>query len=76
MFAFLALAVTVMQFQNIIDQLDAIAEQLSDLAFESLKTAVRTNDLQIQNQEKKIRRALRNVEKAAAILKPETQDDF
>lgn len=65
-----------MQFQNIIDQLDAIAEQLSDLAFESLKTAVRTNDLQIQNQEKKIRRALRNVEKAAAILKPETQDDF
>ncbi len=72
----MALAVTVMQFQNIIDQLDAIAEQLSDLAFESLKTAVRTNDLQIQNQEKKIRRALRNVEKAAAILKPETQDDF
>lgn len=72
----MALAVTVMQFQNIIDQLDAIAEQLSDLAFESLKTAVRTSDLQIQNQEKKIRRALRNVEKAAAILKPETQDDF
>lgn len=56
------------EFQDIRARLEAIAEELADLAIERLRESVDAGGRELPVDEKRITRARRAVEKAAAIL--------
>lgn len=56
------------EFQDIRSRLHAIAEELADLAIERLRESVDAGGYELPVDEKRITRARRAVEKAAAIL--------
>ena len=56
------------EFHDIRARLDAIAEELADLAMERLRESIDAGGYELPVDEKRITRARRAVEKAAAIL--------
>ncbi|HWE54811.1 MAG TPA: hypothetical protein VG435_04825 [Acidimicrobiales bacterium] len=56
------------EFQDIRRRLDAIAEELADLAIERLRESIDAGGNELPVDEKRLTRARRAVEKAAAIL--------
>ena len=56
------------EFQEIRSRLEAIAEELADLALERLRESIDAGGYELPVDEKRITRARRAVEKAAAIL--------
>ena len=55
------------------ERLDALAEELADLALDRLRQAV-DGDAGAAAEERRLTRARRAVEKAAALLRPATED--
>lgn len=53
---------------DIQSRLQVIAEELADLAIERLRESIETGDGEAAAEEKRITRARRSVEKAAALL--------
>ncbi len=63
------------EFHDIRARLDAIAEELADLAMERLRESIDAGGYELPVDEKRITRARRAVEKAAAILaEPDDSD--
>jgi hypothetical protein len=63
------------EFQDIRARLEAIAEELSDLAMERLRESIDAGGTELPVDEKRLTRARRAVEKAAAILaEPDDRD--
>ncbi len=56
------------EFQGIRDRLNAIAEELGDLAIERLRQSIDAGGSELPVDERRLSRARRAVEKAAAIL--------
>lgn len=56
------------EFQDIRDRLDAIASELADLAIERLRESIDAGGTELPVDERRLTRARRAVEKAAAIL--------
>ena len=56
------------EFQEIKARLDAIAEELTDLALERLRESIDAGGYELPVDEKRLTRARRAVEKASAIL--------
>lgn len=56
------------EFQDIRGRLEAIAEELADLAMERLRESIDSGGYELPVDEKRLTRARRAVEKAAAIL--------
>ena len=56
------------EFQEIRARLEAIAEELADLGMERLKESIDAGGSELPVDEKRLARARRAVEKAAAIL--------
>jgi hypothetical protein len=56
------------EFQDIRDRLNAIAEELGDLALERLRASIDAGGSELPVDERRLNRARRAVEKAAAIL--------
>ena len=56
------------EFQDIRRRLEAIAEELADLAIERLKESIDAGGTELPVDERRLTRARRAVEKAAAIL--------
>ena len=56
------------EFQQIRQRLEAIAEELADLAIERLKESIDAGGTELPVDERRLTRARRAVEKAAAIL--------
>ncbi|MDQ6614370.1 MAG: hypothetical protein M3083_06410 [Actinomycetota bacterium] len=56
------------EFQDIRQRLEAIAEELADLAIERLRQSIDTGGTELPVDERRLTRARRAVEKAAAIL--------
>ena len=56
------------EFQDIRERLEAIAEELSDLAIERLRESIDAGGNELPVDERRLTRARRAVEKAAAIL--------
>ncbi len=56
------------EFQEIRERLAAIAEELSDLAIERLRESIDAGGTELPVDERRLTRARRAVEKAAAIL--------
>ncbi len=56
------------EFQDIRARLEAIAEALADLAMERLRESIDAGGYELPVDEKRLTRARRAVEKAAAIL--------
>jgi predicted ABC-type ATPase len=56
------------EFQDIRRRLEAIAEELADLAIERLKESIDAGGTELPVDERRLSRARRAVEKAAAIL--------
>ncbi len=56
------------EFQEIRARLEGIAEELADLAMERLRESIDAGGYELPVDEKRITRARRAVEKAAAIL--------
>jgi hypothetical protein len=56
------------EFQDIRARLEAIAEELADLGMERLKESIDAGGYELPVDEKRLARARRAVEKAAAIL--------
>jgi hypothetical protein len=56
------------EFQDIRDRLNAIAEELGDLAIERLRQSIDAGGSELPVDERRLSRARRAVEKAAAIL--------
>jgi hypothetical protein len=56
------------EFQDIRDRLNAIAEELADLALERLRESIDAGGVELPVDERRLTRARRAVEKAAAIL--------
>lgn len=56
------------EFEDIRSRLEAIAEELADLAMERLRESVDAGGYELPVDEKRLNRARRAVEKAAAIL--------
>ncbi len=56
------------EFQDIRARLEAIAEELADLAMERLRESIDAGGYELPVDEKRLTRARRAVEKAAAIL--------
>lgn len=54
-------------------RLQVIAEELADLAIDRLRESIETGDAEAAAEEKRITRARRSVEKAAALLGPEPE---
>ena len=55
--------------EELADRLDVIAEELSDLALDSLRTALERGDSSRPAEEKRLTQARRAVEKAAHLLR-------
>lgn len=63
------------EFQDIRARLEAIAEELGDLAMERLRESIDAGGYELPVDERRITRARRAVEKAAAILaEPDDHD--
>jgi hypothetical protein len=63
------------EFQDIRARLEAIAEELADLALERLRESIDAGGSELPVDEKRLTRARRAVEKAAAILaEPDDRD--
>jgi hypothetical protein len=56
------------EFQDIRERLEAIAEELSDLAIERLRESIDAGGNELPVDERRLTRARRAVEKAASIL--------
>ena len=56
------------EFQEIRERLEAIASELSDLAMERLRESIDAGGTELPVDERRLTRARRAVEKAAAIL--------
>ena len=56
------------EFQDIRERLNAIAEELADLAMERLRESIDAGGVELPVDERRLTRARRAVEKAAAIL--------
>ena len=56
------------EFQDIRQRLEAIAEELADLAIERLRESIDAGGVELPVDERRLTRARRAVEKAAAIL--------
>lgn len=56
------------EFQEIRERLEAIAEELADLAIERLRESIDAGGNELPVDERRLTRARRAVEKAAAIL--------
>ena len=56
------------EFQDIRERLEAIAEELTDLAIERLRESIDAGGNELPVDERRLTRARRAVEKAAAIL--------
>jgi hypothetical protein len=56
------------EFQEIRERLEAIAEELADLAIERLRESIDSGGVELPVDERRLTRARRAVEKAAAIL--------
>lgn len=63
------------RFETIAEQLDQLAEELSEIAIDELKAAVRSGASRTTAQERKITQARRAVEKAAHLLRTLDNDD-
>ena len=63
------------EFQEIKARLDAIAEELADLAIERLRESIDAGGKELPVDEKRLTRARRAVEKAASILSDGDGDD-
>ncbi len=57
------------EFQELAGRLDAIADELRDLAYQRLKDNIDTGGTELPVDERRLQRAYRAVEKAAAILR-------
>jgi hypothetical protein len=63
------------EFQDIRARLEAIAEELADLAIERLRESIDAGGRELPVDERRLTRARRAVEKAAAILaEPDDRD--
>jgi predicted ABC-type ATPase len=63
------------EFQDIRARLEAIAEELADLAIERLRESIDAGGNELPVDERRLTRARRAVEKAAAILaEPDDRD--
>ena len=63
------------EFQEIRARLEAIAEELADLALDRLRESIDAGGSELPVDEKRLTRARRAVEKAAAILaEPDDRD--
>ena len=63
------------EFQEICSRLEAIAEELADLAIERLRESIDAGGKELPVDEKRLTRARRAVEKAVAILgEPDDRD--
>jgi hypothetical protein len=54
---------------DISDRLAAIAEEIADLALESLRDSIEAGETKLSDKEKRLTRARRSVEKAAYLLR-------
>jgi hypothetical protein len=57
------------EFQRLAEQLDAIAEELDELAYERLKESIDAGGTELPVDERRLQRARRAVLKAADILR-------
>lgn len=57
------------QRHDISDRLEAIAEEIADLALESLRGSIEAGKTKLSDEEKRLTRARRAVEKAAYLLR-------
>lgn len=57
------------EFQDIAARLEAIAEELADLAYERLKNSIDAGGTELPVDERRLTRARRAVEKAIALLR-------
>jgi predicted ABC-type ATPase len=64
------------EFENLRVRLEQIAEELADLAIVRLRESVDAGGHELPVDEKRITRARRAVEKAAAILREPDDGDF
>jgi hypothetical protein len=62
------------EFDDIRHRLEAIAEELADLAIERLKESIDAGGVELPVDERRLTRARRSVEKAVALLQ-EPDDD-
>ncbi|HET9078779.1 MAG TPA: hypothetical protein VFN68_17720 [Acidimicrobiales bacterium] len=63
------------EFQDIRTRLDAIAEELADLAMQRLRESIDAGGYELPIDERRLTRARRAVERAAAILaEPDDSD--
>jgi hypothetical protein len=60
--------------ESIAERLDAIAEELGDLAMTRLREAIAGGSKDIPEEERRLTRARRSVEKAAALLRVSADD--
>lgn len=58
------------EFQDIVQRLEAISEELADLAIERLRESIDAGGIELPASEKIITRARRAVEKAIHLLEP------
>jgi predicted ABC-type ATPase len=63
------------EFQDIRERLDAIASELADLAIERLRESIDAGGSELPVDERRLTRARRAVEKAAAILSEPDEAD-
>jgi predicted ABC-type ATPase len=64
------------EFQDIRERLLAISEEMTDLAIERLRESIDAGGSELPVDERRLQRARRSVEKAAAILaEPDDHDD-
>ncbi len=56
---------------DISDRLAAIAEEIADLALESLRDSIEAGETRLSDDEKRLTRARRSVEKASYLLRAE-----
>ncbi|MDE0161076.1 MAG: hypothetical protein OXL98_05005 [Acidimicrobiaceae bacterium] len=59
---------------DISERLSAIAEEIADLALESLRGSIEAGDTKSSDEEKRLTRARRAVEKAAYLLRSDPSD--
>ncbi len=57
------------KLHDISDRLAAIAEEIADLALESLRGSIEAGATRLSDEEKRLTRARRSVEKAAYLLR-------
>ena len=56
---------------DISERLAAIAEEIADLAMESLRDSIEAGETRLSDEEKRLTRARRSVEKASYLLRTE-----